>query len=136
MNTKHSDQEIIELYVARVTFKVWHRLIFFGASIAAGFWCLGPLFFTDEQALCLIPPVFGMILLWLAIALPKHFAALNELKRREVHVNQFLRMRCAYAVVKPTESDLAQYPWLLPAFYASLVIPFVCFGVTFIARAL
>ncbi len=54
MNTEFANRDVAQLYADRMAFKVWHRLVFFAASLAIGFWFLVPLHFPDELPLWVI----------------------------------------------------------------------------------
>jgi len=136
MDIKFTNEDAIQFYVEKMAFKVWHRLVFFVASLAMGFWFLGPVFFGDELPLWVIPVVFGPLVIWLAVSLPRHFVTLKDLNRRGARPKRFLLIKYTYVALKPTKVECAEHPWLLPLFYASLAIPVVCFIITFVTFAM
>lgn len=120
--------DIAEIYSEGMNFKFFHRLLFFITNVALGFWFLSLFLFKgkppDWVSYIVAPPV----VLWVSIALPKHFAVISEDQRlQEIYFNPFLSLKCALIAIKPKEKDSNKYPWMLALYYFSLFTPIACF---------
>ena len=135
MGQKLTGNEIAKIYSEAMNFRLFHRFLFFLGSIAVGFWFLCPLFFGDDYPNWVSYVVFPPVVIWVAVALPKHFVVIDKDDRlRKIYYNPFLfyyipfiSTKCALAAIKPTAEDSNKHPWVLILYYFSLFAPIVCF---------
>lgn len=137
----YDQNELIEIYKEKLNFGLFHRLLFYLASVAMGFWFLALAIFKNNlpfwfHILALIPVWFHVCATtprWLTLFFEdKKFRRLFYPYPISDWKWSYMLWKPTYAILKPTEEERNKYPWLPILFYSSLIFPLVSFALIFV----
>ena len=119
-------KDISDKYSAAMNFNNFHRIIFFFAGLSVGLWCCGPFIFVPiygDIPGWFIASVFGVVLFWNIIALPKHFWVISrDHSLIRIKTNPILGMYCAFRAIKPKQEQKIVYHAM---YYIVVAVPFI-----------
>ena len=120
--------EIVESYASAMNLRLFHKLLFFLASLSVAVWFLCPVFFGQKLPAPILIIVSTVVIVWVLSTLPRYCLLIFKDKRfGKLFFDPFLALRCSLAALKPSRAEANKYPWITMMYYFSIIAPIVCF---------